>query len=309
MIEPVYPGYFADPFVLKVGDAYYAYGTGAGREGDPRVFGVLRSNDLRRWEPLDNALVPLDDASKGSYWAPEVAERDGRFYMYYSAGGPEGESHKLRVATAERPEGPFVDAGRELLPDEPFSIDASPFRDPKDGRWYLFYAKDYFDGRAGTGLAVAPLADDMLSVAGASVEVLRAQWDWQIYERNRFWYDRTWDAWHCVEGPSVIFHEGRYYCLYSGGCWKTQDYGVGYGVAESVMGPYVDVADADGPVVLRAIPGKVIGPGHCSTVLGPDGETRHIVFHAWDAAHTARRMCVAPLAWGGGGPKARLVDR
>ena len=36
----------------------------------------------------------------GAFWAPEVARRDGTFYLYYSAGGPEGEEHRIRVAAA-----------------------------------------------------------------------------------------------------------------------------------------------------------------------------------------------------------------
>ena len=49
--NPVYAGYFADPFVLKVGDAYYAYGTAA----DGKNFPVLRSTNLINWEPVGNA--------------------------------------------------------------------------------------------------------------------------------------------------------------------------------------------------------------------------------------------------------------
>ncbi|MEN3310902.1 MAG: arabinan endo,5-alpha-L-arabinosidase, partial [Actinomycetota bacterium] len=45
---PAYAGYFADPFVLRTGDGYVAYGTGSTVEG--LMFEVLRSDDLSRWE-------------------------------------------------------------------------------------------------------------------------------------------------------------------------------------------------------------------------------------------------------------------
>lgn len=306
--NPVWHGYFADPFVLRVGDEYYAYGTGGpernGLQADGRMFPLLHSRDLVSWTQIGGALTPLNDPKKPSYWAPEVAHRDGRFFLYYSAGGCEGENHQLRVAISNSPAGPFEDRGIVLMPEEPFSIDASPFRDPMDGRWYLFFAKDFFDGeRPGTGLAVVPLADDMMRVAGPATTVMRASSDWQIFQRDRYWYGRVWRAWHTLEGPFTCFHDGLYYCFYSGGRWETADYGVGYGIAEKVTGPYVDKWNLDGPKVLRAVPGKVDGPGHNSLVLGPDDRTTFVVYHAWNHDRTMRRLCIDPLLWTPDGPR------
>ena len=308
--NPVWPGYFADPFVLKWQGTYYAYGTGGsgnpGGQGDGRIFSVLRSSDFVNWEPVGGALEPLQDeggAPYTAYWAPEVAEHKGNFYMYYSAAGAKTDAdHRLRVAVADRPEGPFVDSGDLLLPDEGFTIDASPFRDPKDEKWYLFFAKDFFDERVGTATAVVQLADDMVSTTGPISPVLRASADWQIFERNRHHYDRDWEAWHTVEGPFVVFHEGRYYCFYSGGAWHSTEYGVSYAVADSVRGPYTEVGES-GPVVLRGVEGKVLGPGHNSIVLGPDNRTQFVVYHAWDVDRTVRRMCIDPLIWTSDGPR------
>lgn len=296
--NPVWPGYLADPFVLKWQGEYYAYGTGSNkgdlRQPDGCVFPVLHSADFVHWEHIGGALQPLAEAE--AYWAPEVAARDDRFYLYYSAaGGGTDDTHRLRVAVADHPTGPFVDSGRLLLPDEGFTIDAHPFRDPKDGRWYLFFAKDFFDARVGTALAAAPLADDMVSVAGPATMVLRPSADWQIHARNRAIYGRTWDAWHTVEGAFVVLHDGRYYLLYSGGAWHKTDYGVGYAVADSVLGPYRE--PEPGPTVLRGVPGHVFGPGHNSVVRGPDDQIYFLAYHAWDAAHTARRLCLDTLVW------------
>lgn len=299
--NPVWSGYLADPFVLRYSGMYYAYGTGSdegsGRQPDGRAFPVLSSPDLVNWTHLGGALVPFSTEKTVAYWAPEVAERDGKFYLYYAADG------RLRVAVSERPEGPFVDAGRDLFPDEPFTIDASPFRDPRDGKWYLFFAKDFFDERVGTGTAVVPLADDMMTPLAPPTPVVRASSDWHIYERNRDWYNKTWDAWHTVEGPFVLERKGRYYCLYSGGSWQTPDYGVSYAVADHPLGPYRDEWSAAGPAVLRGIPGVVLGPGHNSVVVGPDNVTQYVVYHAWDPQKTARRMCIDPLVWTEEGPR------
>jgi len=286
--NPVWPGYFADPFVLRTGGAYYAYGTGSdvgnGRQSDGRMFPVLRSVDLVHWTQLGGALEPVNASLTAPYWAPEVAERDGTFFMYYAV------DMRLRVATSRHPAGPFRDTGRDLFPNEPFSIDASPFRDPRDGRWYLFFAKDFFDERVGTGTAVVPLADDMVTPLQAPTVVVRATSDWQIFQRNRRWYDRDWDAWHTVEGPFVFEKEGRYY-------------GVGYAVADHPLGPWRDEWSSSGPVVLKGVPDKVLGPGHNSVIRGPDGQTDFVVYHAWDAARTARRLCIDPLDFTADGPR------
>ncbi|HEX8911358.1 MAG TPA: glycoside hydrolase family 43 protein [Humisphaera sp.] len=302
--NPVYPYDFADPFVLKTRGAYYAYGTAApGPDGRP--FPVLRSTDLVRWERLGGALELLKDPPAYSYWAPEVAERDGRYYLFYSAStSTSDEHHRLRVAIADDPAGPFVDSGKLVVPQIGFSIDASPFRDPKTGAWYLFFATDYeADHPHGTGLAVVKLSPDMTSAVTDPVPVVRAQADWQIYERNRNYKGQVWTAWHCVEGPSVFEHDGRYYCLYSGGAWHGDAYGVGFATADTPLGPWRDDFAPHGPFVLKGIPGEVIGPGHNSVTVGPDGKSLMMVYHAWDAAKTARRMCIDPIVWTPDGPK------
>jgi GH43 family beta-xylosidase len=115
-------------------------------------------------------------------------------------------------------------------------------------------------------------------------------------------YGSVYD-WHTLEGPCVRKYADRYYCFYSGGRWENDTYGVDYGVADNVWGPYSGVDGATGPRVLRTIPGTLHGPGHNSLVVGPDGRD-YIVFHAWDPAMTARRMFVRRLEWTAEGPRA-----
>lgn len=304
--NPVWPGYFADPFVLRVGADYYAYGTGEHLDRDdagaPRAFTILHSRDLVHWTRAGGAVVPPAGTESHSFWAPEVAAHDGRFYLFYSsAPAARDELHRVQVAVADDPRGPFHVRGPVLPAAEGFCIDAHPFRDPRDGCWYLFYAKDYFEERSGTGLAVVPLTADLLRPAAAATPVLRANADWQIYERNRPLYGRTWAAWHTVEGPCVVTHAGRFYCFYSGGNWQTRDYGVSYATADHPLGPWRHAPEA-GPVVLRERPPDALGPGHNSYVVAPDGNEL-LVYHAWDARRAARRMCLDPLVWTEAGPR------
>ena len=123
-INPIYPGYFADPFVWKHEGVWYAVGTGAleahgqtnhavealTASGKPGVFLVLKSPDLATWTPLGSALELLEPEFGNAYWAPEVATADNRFWLYYSV-GREDKSHHIRVAVSEHPQGPFEDTG------------------------------------------------------------------------------------------------------------------------------------------------------------------------------------------------------
>jgi beta-xylosidase len=294
--NPVYAGYFADPFVLRHEDRYYAYGTN-NVDVHSSAFEILVSDDLVNWTRVGRALEAVDGLDARHHWAPEVAERDGRFYMYFSAGVGDRE-HRIRVAVADRPEGPFVYSGSVLTPKERFAIDASPFRDD-DGQWYLYYARDVLEGeRVGTSLAVDRIID-MHTLAGKPISVLRASADWQLYEGHRQMYGNVYD-WYTLEGPFVVKRGGRYWCFYSGGAWRTPGYGASWAVADSPLGPFTD-APGLGPQVLRTRPGEVEGPGHCSIVVGPDGGD-WIVYHAWDPEHTARRMCIDRIEWTETGP-------
>lgn len=305
--NPVFAGSMPDPGVLQHAGVYYAFGTtGRERKRDGRIFTLLRSTDLVRWEELGGALTPPDADARYEYWAPEPAYHDGRFYLYYAMGGVEEEKFALRVATSDRPDGPYTDTGAPLRECEGnrFAIDAHPFRDA-DGQWYLFYARNYPEtsggNHPGTGLAMDRLVD-MTRLAGECRTVLRAQHDWTLYEANRRMavYDGTFD-WHTIEAPWIRVRDGRYYCFYSGSSWQTPGYGVDWAVADRVTGPYTG-AGAEARV-LRGVPGRVRGPGHHSIVTGPDGGD-WIVYHAWNAEMSVRQLCIDPLHWNADGPRA-----
>lgn len=292
--NPVYPATFADPFVLRHEDWFYAYGTNE-RAESAWAFEVLRSRDLVTWSSLGRSLR-VRGGSARDHWAPEVAHADGRFWMYYSV-GDEDRDHRLRVAVADHPAGPFEDLDVELTPHERFAIDASPFRDDA-GDWWLFYARDVLEGdRPGTSLAVDRLVG-MDRLAGSPTTILRATGDWQRFRRDRPMYGGTYD-WHTLEGPFVVGRHGRLWCTYSGGAWTGAGYGVSYAVADHPLGPWTE--PLPGPTLLQTRRGIIEGPGHSSIVVGADDED-YLVYHAWDRDHTARRMCIDRLTWGPDGP-------
>ena len=312
--NPVHSSYFADPFAWRSGSEYYAVGTGSSEasgvgQAPSRIFPLLRSADLVSWRACGGALVPPEWSLGDTFWAPEVAYAEGQWWLYYSVGHAD-RMHHLRVASSDDPLGPYIDRTALTDPTEcPFAIDPHPFRD-KDGRWYLFHARDFLDltdeagvpARAGTALVVYPLVS-MMELSREGRTVARARCDWQRFAANRQIYDRLFD-WHTLEGPCVMQRDGRYYCFYSGGCWRTDTYGVDYVVADSVLGPYSDAGVETGPRVLRSVPGKVLGPGHCSIVASPDEMTHYLVYHAWGEDLGSRRMHIDPLVFTSDGPRS-----
>lgn len=293
--NPVYAGYFADPFVLRWDDGYLAYGTGPGFAG--RQFEILSSPDLVSWTRVGGALEQTPPELGTDFWAPEVAYAEGRFWMYYSVGFGDTRHH-LRVAVADSPLGPFVDQGVNLTPNETFAIDPSPFQDV-DGSWYLYFARDVLTGdRVGTHLAVDALTS-MTSLTGSARQVLAPTADWQIFERNRSMYGAVHD-WHTLEGPVVRRHEDAYYCLYSGGSYLGEGYGVAWARSAHPLGPWIEPAGTRGRL-LTTVPGHVRGPGH-NSVVTTFGGTDVLAYHAWDAAGERRQMCIDPLLWDADGP-------
>lgn len=305
--QPVWSEYLADPFAFEVNGTYYMIGTGGGRDGDNFTFPGLISRDFITWE-YDRAVLQIakQAGQPDSYWAPEIAQKDNVFYLYYSAGFDD-KQHRLRVASSTSPLGPYVDSEAVELTDVTklsFAIDPHAFRDPKDGQWYLYYSKDFLDTdrgyRAGTGIVVDRLLD-MTRLAGAPEVVLRARHDWQLFEANRSIYGQVYD-WYTLEGASVWQKEPDVYvCFYSGSNWQTPTYGVDYGVASSPMGPFTEDS-TDRPRVTRSVDSVIIGPGHNSVVRGPDQQTSYIVYHGWNKARTIRSPYISELRWKTQGP-------
>ena len=285
--NPVHPHSFPDPFVLKHQGEYWGYCTGFWQDG--RAFGIMRSPDLVRWEPLAGALEPLPGGHT-CYWAPEVTYDAGRFYLYYSVGNE--ERMEIRVAVADHPAGPFADAGRRLT-SEPFAIDAHVFVDRHGERW-LFYATDFLErSHIGTG-TVRDRMLDPFTLAGDPRPVTLPRHDWHVYHPNR--PEKGYVRWHTVEGSFVLERKGVYYQMFSGGNWQNPTYGVSYATARSI-GTQEEWEQAELPILRSG--GEVVGPGHNSVVRGPDNRQLYCVYHRWSPDTSARVLAIDPLDWAG----------
>jgi beta-xylosidase len=282
--NPVLDTDFADPHVVRDGDAFYAYATGSAGFSNIQV---STSDDLVEWSPPEDALPERPDwqpVQQGLTWAPEVVEVDGRWLMYYVARETASGLQCLALAVAEEPAGPFEDTSSEPLVcqrDLGGSIDAFAFEDADGARW-LFWKNDGNARGLDTRIWVQRLSADGTRVEGAPVDTgLRQTQPWQGA---------------LVEAPTVVLRDGTYVLLYSANDYGSDAYAMGYATATAVTGPYVDRS----PQPWVDSEGDATGPGG-QAVIEVDGE-QWLVYHAWQDGEEGypqgrRAMWLDRLTW------------
>lgn len=175
-------------------------------------------------------------------WAPDVAFKNGTYYLYFPARDKEGNFH-IGAAASPNPAGPFK-AEKNYIPGS-FSIDPAVLVDD-DGRAYMYFGglwggqlekwqtgKFLADatGPAATAPALGPrfaeLNDDMLTfkAAPAEISIVDEQGNpIQAGDEDRRYF----------EGPWMHKYNGLYYLSYSTG---TTHYLV-YAVGRNPQGPF-----------------------------------------------------------------------
>jgi hypothetical protein len=251
---PVIPGLFADPHITSFNGRYYLYPTTDGYAGwSGTYYKAFSSTDLVNWTDHGVVLDHGPDVSwaDNSAWAPAVATKNGRYYLYFSGGLASGDTGKhIGVAVADSPTGPFRDAlGRPLIRNGQYSgqmIDPMVFTDD-DGQSYLYW---------GQGVArVVPLNADMVSFDPARVRVITPAG----YNEASF----------------VLKRGSTYYFMWSENDTRSEDYRVAYATGPTPLGPWTK----HGIVLQKRLDLGIKGPGHHSVVRAPGTDTWYIAYH------------------------------
>ncbi|MFL6227411.1 MAG: family 43 glycosylhydrolase [Pyrinomonadaceae bacterium] len=294
--NPVIAGDHPDPTVLRVGADYWAMVTTGGWAPS---YTILHSVDLVNWETV-GAVFPVKPAwAKGDFWAPELIEDRGSFYLYYTARRDDGAGKKgtlcVAVATAPRPAGPYTDHG-PLVCQEIGSLDAFSLRDEM-GQRYLIWKEDGNDRNQPTPIWAQALSEDGLRVEGKRRELIRNTAAW---ERN------------VVEGPYVLRRAGWYYLFYSGNacCGRACNYALGVARSRKLLGPWEK--NPANPIVAGNAAWQC--PGHGDIVTTPDGG-EFLLYHSYrraaDTFSVGREAVLDRISWddkgwplvnGGAGP-------
>lgn len=277
--NPVLPGDRPDPSVIQIGDTFWA--TATSNEWAP-LFPIFKSDDLQNWE-LVSYVFPdgAPDWAVNNFWAPELAydEEQDRIYAYYTARDKESEILSTAVASADRPEGPYLDHG-PLVAQELGSIDAYEYRD-SDGTLYMMWKEDGNSQGEPTPMWAQEINEERTELLGEKHEMFRN--------------DQPWED-NLVEGISV-FKEGDYfYALYSARscCDVNCNYVTGVARATEFLGPwekYEDNPTLDDNEDWRC-------PGHGSVVQVED---RYLyLYHAYSTrggVYVGREAVLEGLIW------------
>ena len=276
-----------DPYVFYNRGKYYLYAT-----SHFNGYYCWTSENLSDWEgPYTCYKASSRSFGNSCFWAPEVYEFDGKYYMYYTAQWKiyKEEALRIGVAVAEHPLGPFEDVHEER-PMFDFRYGALDAHILKDGETnYLYYSRagaDHFvNGARESEIYVVRLGKDYVSVEGEGKQILRPEQPWEraANENNQYWN----------EGAFVVKQGGKYHMMYSANYFASRDYGIGGAVADDPMGPFVKYED--NPVLSGS--DKISGPGHNSVVQSPEGEY-YCVYHAHTDCNNPsgdRQVYIVPL--------------
>ncbi len=242
--NPVIPGDFADPSVIRTGDVYYAAGTSS--EWAPH-YPLYQSKDLLHWQPMGYVFNQTPAWAAASFWAPELFYYHNTYYVYYVARRKSDGISCIGVATSQNPAKGFTDKG-VLLAFGKEAID--PFVIEDGGQLYITWKAYGLDNRP-IELLCSQLSDDGLKVVGEPFMLLRD------------------DEKKGLEGQCLVKRNGYYYLFYSAGacCGSKCSYDVNLARATSLRGPYTRYER--NPVLSKTDEWKCIG--HGTIVTAKDG--------------------------------------
>lgn len=245
-VSSAFDRYFADPNLWAADGRYYLFPTTDGLpEWSSREFRAFSSSNLGSWDDHGAILTLGVDVAWATdrAWAPAIARRNGKYFLYFSA------DDNIGVAVSDDPTGPFVDLGHPLVAKGDFegrAIDPSVFEDA-DGKSYLLW---------GNGVAhIVALNDDMVSFPSEDV--------------------RSWVPTEFCEAIWIHRRGDRYYASWSVDDTRSENYRVRYATSHLPFGPW-----ADQGVLLEKAPERgILATGHHSIINVPGTDEWVIAYH------------------------------
>lgn len=280
-----------DPYTMKGPDGlYYSVFAGGNRGSSLYVAVSERLSEpgvaRRVWSAVDGTW------NAGSVWAPEIHYLRGRYYIYYTSAvldcGISGwATRRLGVLEAEHPLGPYTDRGRLELGEE-MSIDGTVLETPDGGLFFVYMRNLRFGDQLNT-LCIAPM-ESPVKIAGKPVLISQPQYPWEEFVN---------------EGPEALCCNGKIMIVYSAHGAHIPNYCLALLVCENDR----DLLNRaswkkyDAPAFRMA--NGVMGPGHASMTVSPDGTTPYLVYHCKSNACSDfgaegsmyRLVCVQPFGW------------
>ncbi|WHY01271.1 arabinan endo-1,5-alpha-L-arabinosidase [Neobacillus sp. DY30] len=225
-----------DASIIKADGWYYAFSTDYMAGGPPKPgIQIRKSKDLIHWEFVGRVFEQVTSEAwewtKGTtFWAPDVVEMNGKYYLYYSVSSVGKRNSYIGVAVSDSIEGPWKDEGVVFKTQEGDNhtvnaIDPDIVIDEQGQAWMVYGS--YFGGifitkvDSQTGKLVNPDDEGTL-----------------IAQRRNMNYG--------IEGPEIMFNpETGYYYLTVSYEWLEDTYNVRTARSKNITGPYVDYNGSD----------------------------------------------------------------
>lgn len=304
--NPVFEPDLADPtFVRADNGIFYAYGTENTWPDGHHVVPIIKSQDLVNWTYVGDAFKnkPSWGTADAGVWAPQIVKKaDGTYCLYYSLSTWGDENPGIGVATANTPEGPFMDKGKIFDSNESGVANGiDPFFIATDNGQYLFWGSF-------NGIYCVEMSD----------------------YKTPDWSTKTKIANKHFEAAYIYPHDGKFYFFGSvGSCCEGADseYHVNIARADNITGPY---KDKDGNDIseedswLDSLLGNTnsgspflsgdrdlgwVGPGHNAEIIQDDNGHYYMLYHAVDINEpylpgdaTRRPLMLSEITWVDGWP-------
>ncbi|MBE5922725.1 MAG: hypothetical protein E7269_08235 [Lachnospiraceae bacterium] len=291
--NPVIPGLFADPDIIRANGKYYLYPTTDGFTGwSGTQFHAFSSIDLHNW--TDEGVI-VDVASKqvpwavGSAWAPAMLHKNGKYYYYFCAKRENGDSC-IGVAISDAPDGGFVAMPQPLITPELLKIEGvkmwqtiDPSVYEEDGEVYLLFGN-------GNG-AIVKLGGDLCSIQAGTMKNIEGLHDFR-------------------ESVIVTKHGGKYHFTWSCDDTGSENYHVNYGIADELYGE----VKYQYAILEKKPEDDILGTGH-HCIFKDENNTYYIGYHRFgtptanypEGKGFHREICISKLTFGADGRMQKVI--
>ncbi len=202
-----------DPFVLPYEGKYYMYGT---RVGDTNGFDVYVSEDLESWSTAKTVFKETEEFwGKRDFWAPEVYEHDGKFYMLATfRGGEESDHRGTAILVSDTPDGTFTPhSNGALTPSDWDCLDGTLYFEGETP--YMVFCHEWTQIGDGTVCAIQ-LSSDLKTTVGEAFELWSgsdASWKYDLKDAG---YDiAVHEKNYVTDGPDLLLVDGELIALWS----------------------------------------------------------------------------------------------
>lgn len=260
----------ADPWILQK-DGYYYYMHTAGNEVQ-----IRRTRKITGASGLAAAGASYTFYPPAPYnqevWAPEIHFLQGKWYLYYAADDGNNNNHRMFVAEATDPLGPYTNVVKITDSTDRWAIDGTVLV-KSDGSLYFVWSGWAGATSGDQNIYIAPMSDPK-TISGPRVNLSTTSYSWEKVNGSTPMIN---------EGPEILKRNGKTCIVYSAnGAW-TDNYCLGF--FANTDGNYLNAASwtKNASSIFQTYvggDGSVYAPGHCSFTTSVDGTEDWIVYHA-----------------------------